>query len=415
MKISTIKTKYLATTFRLLKQIRRKEDGQAYILILLFLVVGALVITPTLAFVGTGLQTGMIYENETQNLYALDSGVEHGLWEIKHNEMQTFPSYSSYAYYEYDADNQWEYDIAESVNDKSLHVTVQNAWIPYDIPVPSPSSAANVAENANLIIGGGATGNNKYTIKILFNPDCAEDNEDLLVQSIGVWIPPHYNYVDGSSNLENDSVAPWYSVPTVFPDSGGQAVIWNFSSLNFNDMPPAGNTMSGRITFDYTSAKEEKLDAIPWIKTTGVAQVSFAWDNRFAMYHIISSNTEGTTDSYTMLPDFENLGIYNGALSAAGDIDIAQDGTVSGDIIYGGTLTYSSGFQHLEGELINEEPELPTQEEIDLFADENKQEAMAAETYLGDYNIPPGNGVDTIYLGPIYISGNLIVEKDNLL
>ncbi len=65
------------------------EKGQALILVLILLLVGALIITPLLSYMGTGLKTGQVYEKKTDGLYAADAGVEDALWRIKYSEVPT--------------------------------------------------------------------------------------------------------------------------------------------------------------------------------------------------------------------------------------------------------------------------------------------------------------------------------------
>lgn len=60
----------------------RDEKGQAMILVVLLLLVGALIITPLLGFMGTGLMAGQINETKMAEFYAADAGVENGLWEL---------------------------------------------------------------------------------------------------------------------------------------------------------------------------------------------------------------------------------------------------------------------------------------------------------------------------------------------
>jgi hypothetical protein len=62
-----------------------KQRGQALILVLIALVLGSLLITPTLRYVGTGLTESHISEELLLKQYAADAAVEYSLWQLKYN------------------------------------------------------------------------------------------------------------------------------------------------------------------------------------------------------------------------------------------------------------------------------------------------------------------------------------------
>ena len=67
-----------------MKSLVRDEKGQALVLVLILLLVGGLIIAPLLAYMGTGLIAGKVYERRTDELYAADAGVEDAVWKIQH-------------------------------------------------------------------------------------------------------------------------------------------------------------------------------------------------------------------------------------------------------------------------------------------------------------------------------------------
>jgi len=59
----------------------KNESGQGALAIVLILVIlGALILGPLLAFMGTGLKAGQMHEERTKELYAAESGIEDALW-----------------------------------------------------------------------------------------------------------------------------------------------------------------------------------------------------------------------------------------------------------------------------------------------------------------------------------------------
>ncbi len=65
---------------RFLKQIIDDEKGQALPAVLALLIVGGLMVTPTLNYAATSLNSGRIIEKGVNGLYAADAGVEYALW-----------------------------------------------------------------------------------------------------------------------------------------------------------------------------------------------------------------------------------------------------------------------------------------------------------------------------------------------
>ena len=72
---------------RIGKRIRRilsgKEAGAALPAVLAFLVLGALIITPLLGFMITGLKAGQSQEKRTGEFYSADAGVEYAIWQLQ--------------------------------------------------------------------------------------------------------------------------------------------------------------------------------------------------------------------------------------------------------------------------------------------------------------------------------------------
>ena len=68
---------------RLWQQIVKGETGQALIAVLALLVVGGLIIAPTISYASTSLKAGQIIQKSTSGILAADAGVEYALWHIK--------------------------------------------------------------------------------------------------------------------------------------------------------------------------------------------------------------------------------------------------------------------------------------------------------------------------------------------
>jgi len=89
---------------KILKEINKKESGQAFILVLILLLVGGLIIAPLLAFMSTGLIVGQMHEEKMNEVFADDAGVEDTIYNIitagapYHDVLQGLDENSSYPY-----------------------------------------------------------------------------------------------------------------------------------------------------------------------------------------------------------------------------------------------------------------------------------------------------------------------------
>jgi hypothetical protein len=82
------------------------------LLAVILLLVGGLIVSSLLAYMGNGLLGGRVYEKRTAELYAADAGVEDAVWKIQSGEVAACPAQP----------NQPPYYI--SVNGKNVTVTI---------------------------------------------------------------------------------------------------------------------------------------------------------------------------------------------------------------------------------------------------------------------------------------------------
>lgn len=214
------------------------QAGQALIIVLIFLLLGSLTLVPTLTHISTALKTGEIYEHNTNEIYAADSGIEDALWRIKYDSID--PDYNAY-----DFSTIWQYDLDDHINNLTTNVTIQNVWIPSNASPPvDPIAAGEIIKKNKLVVAGtSSTSNTTCKIVISFYP---ESGENLTVNSIGIWLPQGFTYA-GSCNL-GDISEPYYSMAGVTDHDGGQAIVWDFAALNFTDFPDVDAGVTPQVT-----------------------------------------------------------------------------------------------------------------------------------------------------------------------
>jgi len=298
---------------RKLRNVSRKsgigETGSAMILALILLTFGSLLLPTLLQLVNTGFEAAQVFEDKTYQKYAAGTGVDDGLWQIRHGDLDTL--FTNPPYDEYDYNTAWNYDLSEESNGYDVNVTIQNIWIPKDIAPPEKDKAREVIEAGKLIIAGSIPDSSTYKIKISYYP---EDGEDLKVNTIGVWLPAGYSYENGSSNLETNIIpSPLYhTIPSVEDHHGGQAIIWTFSSVPLDEFPGV-NTLdtpiTAEITFNFNSTLPERIPLpVSWVTTSGVDGIELAWDSDTRIYLITSDTGKTSASAHIAKSELRELG-----------------------------------------------------------------------------------------------------------
>ena len=315
------------------------QKGQVLVLVLIFMLVGSLVIAPLLGYMATGVKTGLVFQSKTDELYAADSGIEDGTWMIKYGNLDTLTSPAPYQAYDY-ADN-WSDPLfnlptQQEVNGKNVAVTIANVWVPKDTLPPDAKTQQGQAAVAagKLIVTDSISGTSTCQIKIIYYPDSSDP--ELTVSTLGVWLPPGFSYVAGSSNLFNQTKA-MYSSENISSYDGGQAVVWTFSpaypfkkdsSSHFPGVITSGNNQfyASTVTFQFTSQQQSNPTAISWITTNldvtdgGTSPYYTAWDADTKLFniHSVAGNTQ--LDVYLAKNELRQLGAaLNGDYRAIGN------------------------------------------------------------------------------------------------
>jgi len=100
----------MAKLRRVLTHPGKNESGQgALAMVLLLLMLGAIILTPLLVFMQTGVKAGRVYESKLQEFYAADAGVEDAIWNITYANLTTPANYT----------------LADEVNNRTTNVTIE--------------------------------------------------------------------------------------------------------------------------------------------------------------------------------------------------------------------------------------------------------------------------------------------------
>jgi len=285
----------------------KNESGQgALAIVLILLMLGAIIITPLLVFMDTGLKAGQVYESKMQEFYAADAGVEDGLWQIKYDHLDE--KFSSPDYEPYDYDTNYSYSLVDEVNNENVTVNITNVWIPWSpwgVSAPNPDDAKDIIESGTLIVTGefitldGETGY-QITISYYYQAD-DPDGTNLNVDEIGVWLYGGFDYIaDGLGSLDN------YTFSKV-SHCGGKAIVWDVDSA-FKLPGDTDYPLIRTFDFQFTGPADQNPQAVSWITTSGVVAVPLSWDADSKPYRIESTAGGTTAEAYVIKNELRKLG-----------------------------------------------------------------------------------------------------------
>lgn len=241
---------------KILKEINNKESGQAFILVLILLAVGALIIVPLLAFMSTGLIAGQTAAEKMKEVFADDAGIEDAIHNIitpgtlHYDELQELD----------EGGTPLEYTL--TVNGLEVTITItklyliqgllgedefpqgkapHSGWMTFDPPTATPDSEAGWVEYSCLIT-------------LTYEPEQGQGQQTRQLESIGAFFAlyPGDDMIDPASpddivygpvitdeNLE--------SIETKVA-SGGFAFIWRWEK---NQGPNFAKDETGTLSFTF--------------------------------------------------------------------------------------------------------------------------------------------------------------------
>ena len=322
------------------------QSGQALILVLIFLMLGSLTLVPTLTHINTALKTGEIYEENTNELYTADAGIEDSLWRIKYDFMGS-------DYDPYDFETAWPYQT-EDVNGMTANFTIKNVWFPTNVSLTdpyapgfidmTPDEIAEMMESEKLIVAGSALPGQPYRIMIDFNP-AAGDN--LTVKSLGVWLPRGFTYVPDSCSLQAGGQFTDYNPDDIASAEvpGGSTVLWSYDAdypylADFPGFDPEDMTFA--ITFSYTPPPDHLTwlpAAIAWITAemhdpsgnpkfplNTPENVPVSWDLDTRYFKMVSEAGDTVIEAYSSKNELRQMGdAMSGDYVAIGNSLLADD------------------------------------------------------------------------------------------
>jgi len=215
---------------RILQKIIRGQKGQTLPIVLVLMLLGGLLIVPTLNYASSTLRINQqVYETKTQALYAADAGIEDALHKIATDTVgETMP-----------------YPIAD-VNDKNVEVEVvtevkESEEFYFGLLAKHYSGVHSDWSVVTNCVEGGT-----YNITVTYS-----GTPTVHIEGVGAWLKGTYEYKEGSAS--GMTVAYPECSLNVTSYEGGTAFIWSWASAN--EGPLFSNKASERTktqTFQFT-------------------------------------------------------------------------------------------------------------------------------------------------------------------
>lgn len=194
-----------------LRKLNKNELGQALVIVLCLLAAGGVVIAPLLNYMHTRLSADKVYWERAPLSYSAEAGMEDALWKADNDEVPLEP---------YDYVSEYTYSLPENINNNEVQVNIKQVW-----PLDGLESDENgtVPATGLYITGGVVSSEGRYEVRLGYDTPETE----LLIDKVGVWLPPGFEYVADSASVitdENPVQTEW---------NGGTILIWTFPNVDF--------------------------------------------------------------------------------------------------------------------------------------------------------------------------------------
>lgn len=231
----------------------RKQAGQAFILVLILLAIGAVLVVPSLRLTGTALMNSPIVERQIKGLYAADAAQEYILWKLMYDvawrnatlrdddDSDTFKFYVC--------------DVPVSATIVMQAVPGKGGMVLATEHIIRPTKTVEVegypdwsTPDGGVQVDNDYSGPYTYTIKL---DQLSSDENPPGLDAVYDVLPKGLDYIPGTSWIRVDG-GEWeyFPDPSIFTKGGQQRLRWPYSDYFTEPMR----------TFDVRQVKEIKFD-----------------------------------------------------------------------------------------------------------------------------------------------------------
>ncbi len=240
----------------------RKQAGQAFILVLIVLAIGAVLVVPSLRLTSTALMGIPIVERHTKGLYAADAATEYILWKLAYDDLgQQFTVDGQSAHFAF---NVCEVPVSVTIVMRATEGTGGVTLATDDVIKPTKTVDL---EGLGGVIPDDWSGTVTYTIRLeQLSNDTSQGLDavyDVLPKVFG-----EFNYVTGSSQLRVDG-GVWvdFPEPSSVTELGQLRLRW----------PASGDFTSPMRDFEARQVKEIRFELTHEFKGDDKDRVFYNW------------------------------------------------------------------------------------------------------------------------------------------
>lgn len=281
---------------KLLKEIYRKESGQAFVMVLILLLVGMLIIAPLLALMSTGLIAARAIDEKTNEVYAADAGIEDAINKIINNAAIIAGL---------DDGDSLSYTLTDPVNGETIEVVIyktsllenllgedeykisqpHEGWMQLDDPVPPQPTGDGQEYSYEVSFSYDGAGKRMLeTVGVFFAPisgdlDSITGPYDWLGTETGGM---HFNFLEASS-------------PEKKIVSGGFTFLWRWQNNKGPEFENKDGAREGSFSFKFTVSDTDWSPAIFFIYGTVKEQDISYITNSPGYYQWLIEATAGDT------------------------------------------------------------------------------------------------------------------------
>jgi len=204
----------------------RKQAGQAFILVLILLGVGALLVVPALRLTGTSLTSSQIVERQAKGLYAADAAQEYVLWKLLWGDLAG-DLMESYDPEHPDPSVHYDLDVCDVSAGVTVYMRATEGQGGTTLATDDKIKPTKTVEPSEHVYGSQTY---TYTIKLDYLSDINEDNPKVYLDAIYDLPPGEFGAgaydEEYGSWLSLDGGYTWQEVPDPLWDHAKGYLKW---------------------------------------------------------------------------------------------------------------------------------------------------------------------------------------------
>jgi hypothetical protein len=272
---------------RLFIQFAKSEKGLSLPIILIVLLIGGLLIAPSLNYAGTSLRSVRSEESIVKGIFAADAGIEDVLWYLKSTPLPT-PLPTS---------------LPQNINGLSvtpISTEDKGNWVLYNgiyMDIKEGTHTEWVTITKTIVWDAGANAY-KYTVTITKNPNPVDPPpKNIKIKNVGAKLPLGYIYKTGSAASFPSNLSPTDSTLTDKLDSDGAHLVnWSCDNVEL------GLVRTQEFYVTYVTGTGEIENCYAWAQALS-NDIGYISEMNGHFYQITAWAKEGTTTIASITAD----------------------------------------------------------------------------------------------------------------